>query len=151
MCLLFLVFFFFNDTATTEIYTLSLHDALPISTAGMGGGVTGSGNRVIVADGQPGVSFIDVTTAATPRIVATQQVGGTAWDAKLARGNLYVANDSGIAMIAGVVAPPLVTTSRISIVRTATGATISGAPGAIADAAAPISLVVHDDTSNVAA
>src|SRR2546426_11582419 len=27
-----LFFFFFNDTATTEIYTLSLHDALPIST-----------------------------------------------------------------------------------------------------------------------
>src|SRR3989442_7641948 len=27
----FIVFFFFNDTATTEIYTLSLHDALPIS------------------------------------------------------------------------------------------------------------------------
>src|SRR3712207_4971611 len=32
-CLLFL-FFFFNDTATTEIYTLSLHDALPISEDG---------------------------------------------------------------------------------------------------------------------
>src|SRR5256886_8679357 len=28
----FLFFFFFNDTATTEIYTLSLHDALPITT-----------------------------------------------------------------------------------------------------------------------
>src|SRR5258708_34293493 len=28
-------FFFFNDTATTEIYTLSLHDALPISTSYM--------------------------------------------------------------------------------------------------------------------
>src|SRR5436853_5595665 len=27
----FFPFFFFNDTATTEIYTLSLHDALPIS------------------------------------------------------------------------------------------------------------------------
>src|SRR6185295_20321576 len=27
----FVFFFFFNDTATTEIYTLSLHDALPIS------------------------------------------------------------------------------------------------------------------------
>src|SRR5256885_16251678 len=27
----FFIFFFFNDTATTEIYTLSLHDALPIS------------------------------------------------------------------------------------------------------------------------
>src|SRR2546426_3788271 len=29
--LIIFVFFFFNDTATTEIYTLSLHDALPIS------------------------------------------------------------------------------------------------------------------------
>src|SRR2546429_9414133 len=28
---LYFIFFFFNDTATTEIYTLSLHDALPIS------------------------------------------------------------------------------------------------------------------------
>src|SRR5712672_4759816 len=28
---LFFFFFFFNDTATTEIYTLSLHDALPCS------------------------------------------------------------------------------------------------------------------------
>src|SRR5471030_3522921 len=29
----FFLFFFFNDTATTEIYTLSLHDALPILNA----------------------------------------------------------------------------------------------------------------------
>src|SRR2546427_2063998 len=28
--MIFFAFFFFNDTATTEIYTLSLHDALPI-------------------------------------------------------------------------------------------------------------------------
>src|SRR2546422_4716633 len=32
MLRLSLFFFFFNDTATTEIYTLSLHDALPISS-----------------------------------------------------------------------------------------------------------------------
>src|SRR2546430_12327855 len=32
--LLFFFFFFFNDTATTEIYTLSLHDALPILCSG---------------------------------------------------------------------------------------------------------------------
>src|SRR5256885_13164843 len=32
--LLFSFFFFFNDTATTEIYTLSLHDALPICNIG---------------------------------------------------------------------------------------------------------------------
>src|SRR5438105_15448801 len=31
VCIVLLLFFFFNDTATTEIYTLSLHDALPIS------------------------------------------------------------------------------------------------------------------------
>src|SRR5256885_13252272 len=30
ICYSFFIFFFFNDTATTEIYTLSLHDALPI-------------------------------------------------------------------------------------------------------------------------
>src|SRR5947199_9177910 len=33
LCRFYLLFFFFNDTATTEIYTLSLHDALPICTA----------------------------------------------------------------------------------------------------------------------
>src|SRR2546430_6834794 len=44
MCSFFLIirtlhiffFFFFNDTATTEIYTLSLHDALPISVGNLG-------------------------------------------------------------------------------------------------------------------
>src|SRR2546422_1938177 len=36
--------FFFNDTATTEIYTLSLHDALPISHDPYQGGETGDGD-----------------------------------------------------------------------------------------------------------
>src|SRR2546426_802761 len=40
------LFFFFNDTATTEIYTLSLHDALPISGLRLSGGrPTGPENR----------------------------------------------------------------------------------------------------------
>src|SRR6266481_9836417 len=34
VCYAFIHFFFFNDTATTEIYTLSLHDALPIRFRG---------------------------------------------------------------------------------------------------------------------
>src|SRR5947209_13205930 len=34
-----MLFFFFNHTATTEIYTLSLHDALPIFTAATGPGI----------------------------------------------------------------------------------------------------------------
>src|SRR5690349_22845398 len=32
---IYCLFFFFNDTATTEIYTLSLHDALPILRSGI--------------------------------------------------------------------------------------------------------------------
>src|SRR6266568_9389421 len=43
---LFSLFFFFNDTATTEIYTLSLHDALPIYSTGIRSACsTGSGGR----------------------------------------------------------------------------------------------------------
>src|SRR2546427_8345788 len=43
---IFLFFFFFNDTATTEIYTLSLHDALPISAAPSGDHDAGRDRRV---------------------------------------------------------------------------------------------------------
>src|SRR5256885_3917355 len=43
------VFFFFNDTATTEIYTLSLHDALPIFHAKAHAGVALVGLDVDVA------------------------------------------------------------------------------------------------------
>src|SRR3989454_5984814 len=54
------LFFFFNDTATTEIYTLSLHDALPISAAstsaslaGVAEWFSGKDNRrvLLVSDG----------------------------------------------------------------------------------------------------
>src|SRR2546430_1958201 len=50
-----LCFFFFNDTATTEIYTLSLHDALPISElAGIYGVIftAQSRNVTVFADGE---------------------------------------------------------------------------------------------------
>src|SRR5256885_14605509 len=41
LILSFFFLFFFNDTATTEIYTLSLHDALPISEGRGGGRISG--------------------------------------------------------------------------------------------------------------
>src|ERR1051325_12080837 len=55
MARLFLCSFFFNDTATTEIYPLSLHDALPIwlgwrSSASSSAGSGGFGIRVVLAD-----------------------------------------------------------------------------------------------------
>src|SRR6266496_5893452 len=43
-------FFFFNDTATTEIYTLSLHDALPISPF-LTQGLNLDGDRIVMAPG----------------------------------------------------------------------------------------------------
>src|SRR6266478_9520728 len=47
--LFFIFCFFFNDTATTEIYTLSLHDALPIS-----------GRALVTYQGpEAGVSFLE--------------------------------------------------------------------------------------------
>src|SRR3712207_7387094 len=73
-------FFFFNDTATTEIYTLSLHDALPIWTEprrstgtprGMpraGTGRAGRPGRVHRAGGLPSLSApLPQHRAATPR------------------------------------------------------------------------------------
>src|SRR2546427_11902001 len=62
-------FFFFNDTATTEIYTLSLHDALPISVVAdddfartrnhdqLTLGVADVAHRAVEADGAVGLGF----------------------------------------------------------------------------------------------
>src|SRR3712207_6879168 len=54
----FFFFFFFNDTATTEIYTLSLHDALPIYAAAPAGRCgrrrAGADRRGRGRDGRPG-------------------------------------------------------------------------------------------------
>src|SRR2546429_9342514 len=50
--------FFFNDTATTEIYTLSLHDALPISPRHFGPPVIGPGEQA--EDGAPEQHIMDV-------------------------------------------------------------------------------------------
>ena len=43
-------FFFFNDTATTEIYTLSLHDALPISSTSFAEAFTETANGESIWD-----------------------------------------------------------------------------------------------------
>src|SRR2546428_3566263 len=55
------IFFFFNDTATTEIYTLSLHDALPISVII----ATGASPRKIGVKGEQEFSAKGVSYCAT--------------------------------------------------------------------------------------
>src|SRR3712207_8200091 len=62
------VSFFFNDTATTEIYTLSLHDALPIfyQMPAPGGSLDPSDNGVYTLSMTPD-AVRDVTGVAVPR------------------------------------------------------------------------------------
>src|SRR5258708_21836209 len=55
------MFFFFNDTATTEIYTLSLHDALPISCGDSSFGPVG---RYVFPACPSGLARISATTRA---------------------------------------------------------------------------------------
>src|SRR5471030_852749 len=75
----FFFFFFFNDTATTEIYTLSLHDALPISRLSISvmarrqsgpsaSARGGRGSLLACADNRDGTS-----TSTAPGIIPTAQ------------------------------------------------------------------------------
>src|SRR5437899_11279646 len=63
-CCFFILFFLFNDTATTEIYTLSLHDALPIS---MHLELMESDNHVTVRAEVPGFSAKELEINVEPR------------------------------------------------------------------------------------
>src|SRR2546430_10193788 len=56
---MFTLIFFFNDTATTEIYTLSLHDALPISGRGEGLRAGGSMIGQVVGQARPPIAAAD--------------------------------------------------------------------------------------------
>src|SRR5256885_13260969 len=57
------LFFFFNDTATTEIYTLSLHDALPILNGHSGRPSAG----FFVADSSPPARILTPEAVPAPR------------------------------------------------------------------------------------
>src|SRR3712207_8641410 len=77
MHILFFCIFFFNDTATTEIYTLSLHDALPIfepapvstgtTAAGTGGGRRPRRRRKAVTARYPGAGKVVLLPDPLPR------------------------------------------------------------------------------------
>src|SRR6267142_252436 len=61
------LFFFFNDTATTEIYTLSLHDALPIRvSAGRRSSAVSSSALPAPGSSPTQKSPVETSTSATP-------------------------------------------------------------------------------------
>src|SRR3712207_8156718 len=62
LSIMLILYFFFNDTATTEIYTLSLHDALPIYEADREPGVREHGSR-LHAGARPGARRHDAEHA----------------------------------------------------------------------------------------
>src|SRR2546423_5599398 len=72
-------FFFFNDTATTEIYTLSLHDALPISFATRYLSSSNALGRQLRIAGTP---FQDHFTASSAQSTAWRQIIGVVGDAR---------------------------------------------------------------------
>src|SRR2546422_2214482 len=71
---MFFFFFFFNDTATTEIYTLSLHDALPISRRDPGSRGAGLELRRTVR-GRGGARRAGATADAGGRDGAVRELG----------------------------------------------------------------------------
>src|SRR6266567_4104275 len=68
-------FFFFNDTATTEIYTLSLHDALPISPAVPVPAATPSTYTVMVLPGSAVPLKVGVLSLVTSPLIPSPSVG----------------------------------------------------------------------------
>src|SRR5260370_27305064 len=85
--------FFFNDTATTEIYTLSLHDALPISGATNintgGAAITTIGNAGAgsTALNSPVISAPNIATSASQTNVLVSVGGSILTDRKSTRVN----------------------------------------------------------------
>src|SRR3989441_8991254 len=75
-------FFFFNDTATTEIYTLSLHDALPISRRELAQGIGPQQLGGAPCGGGDGVERRDPRGDEQRQLVVQRR----AWDEQLVRG-----------------------------------------------------------------
>src|SRR6266536_4410649 len=73
---IYFFFFFFNDTATTEIYTLSLHDALPISSSRQTSRTPAERSAATATDRASLGSFLLMFPAASSRTRAAS-LGGT--------------------------------------------------------------------------
>src|SRR6266446_6098864 len=90
----FFFFFFFNDTATTEIYTLSLHDALPISAPG--DAVDFDGAYAYPADGSiVAVASVTTSVSATSGVRASAGASSQVTSLSLFKGEITAASVTG--------------------------------------------------------
>jgi hypothetical protein len=118
-----------------------------VDTGGVTHGVDVAGTTAVVADGTPGVHFVDVTNAAAPVTLGLQPAGGNAWDALFAGGVLYVANEQGIVIVKDVGAPPVVDPALIGVTKASTTtAVVAGQAHAVAGQA-PLTATVRDPNS----
>jgi len=69
------------------------------STRGYTFGADASGTTIAVGDGSPGITFLDASDPAAPRVLGTQFVGGTVWDVVFQNGVVWCATETGIAAI----------------------------------------------------
>src|SRR2546430_17705445 len=96
--LLLVIFFFFNDTATTEIYSLSLHDALPIYPCGRPapetseGAAVGRRGKVLDVEAIP-VADLSAHRHLVELVVAEVDAGGIDHDFHRAGGALPIEGD----------------------------------------------------------
>src|SRR5258708_8722748 len=70
----FIFLFFFNDTATTEIYTLSLHDALPISSLSPSGNLRNVVPARLSSVSQPSSSLHCLRDRKSTRLNSSHQI-----------------------------------------------------------------------------
>ena len=110
-------------------------------------GVAAVGATVAVANGSAGVTFLDAADPNAPALVGTQLVGGSAWSVAFNRGNLYVANQQGLAVIQNIATAPLVDPARITIIPASnTLATVAGSAHSI-HGLAPLTIAVKNTTT----
>src|SRR6185295_14027052 len=106
-----------------------------------------AGTTVAVANGSNGISFLDASSPASPRLIAAQSMQGNAWSVALSRGAMYVATEVGVTAVSNVGVPPMINESLITVTPAATSATVTGTPNAISGIR-PITLVVRDTVTN---
>src|SRR2546422_9378352 len=92
---MFMLFFFFNDTATTEIYPLSLHDALPIYVLGPGWVETAYGSSLDPATKQRITATIPLGRWGTPEDIAYAAVYLASDAAAYVTGQMLLINGGG--------------------------------------------------------